>query len=512
MTIYHIDPTVSGPGAGSEIDPYKSYVSVPPLSPGDKVLQKRGTTFAGSVAVLWSGSAGSPVVFGAYGAGALPVIDARGAADASCIEMTGRDFVTVTGLRLVGASDYPGAGVRAVDCNSVVIDGNEISGTWYGVRAEVTGSAAKSGLTVTNNEITDTLDSWVLVIGSNVSGGTYSGITIDNNTMMRSGKTGVSIQTREPTDTVTPQFALYDVKIRRNTLDVTGAYGIFIKGVLATGNKFGRNIVSFNRVSRTGYGGLFDTHCIWLGGCQYFHVDRNIVSDTYSYSGNATGSGVGVYVDVFSASMGSSFVDVTRNHFYRCGQGGTTSSIGGAAVFVYRGADVNVVSNLGVGCRNGVVVQGAAATPYTIRVNIHGNTMAECDGSGSAGAQYMALAQAKLVDLRNNIGVGGKLGLYKQTSSGAVTSFSEQNNCFSGNATAPIGDGGGTATAPSFGTAMHASDTAADPLLSASYRPMAASPMLSAGVHVGYARDGDMRQRQNPPSIGAFEPAFMAKT
>lgn len=57
-----------------------------------------------------------------------------------------------------------------------------------------------------------------------------------------------------------------------------------------------------------------------------------------------------------------------------------------------------------------------------------------------------------------------------------------------------------------------ASSTDADaaevaPLLTTGYRPQAGSPLIGAGAHLGYLRDISGVQRQNPPSIGAFDAA-----
>jgi hypothetical protein len=42
-------------------------------------------------------------------------------------------------------------------------------------------------------------------------------------------------------------------------------------------------------------------------------------------------------------------------------------------------------------------------------------------------------------------------------------------------------------------------------ILDANGRPMIGSPLIAAGVHLGYSRDLDGRQRNNPPTIGAYE-------
>jgi hypothetical protein len=46
------------------------------LQPGDSVLFKRGDTFSGAMNISRSGSSSSPIIIGAYGSGAKPVITA----------------------------------------------------------------------------------------------------------------------------------------------------------------------------------------------------------------------------------------------------------------------------------------------------------------------------------------------------------------------------------------------------------------------------------------------------
>ncbi len=58
-------------------------------------------------------------------------------------------------------------------------------------------------------------------------------------------------------------------------------------------------------------------------------------------------------------------------------------------------------------------------------------------------------------------------------------------------------------------TATPTNVIAGAPLLSPTYRPMAGSPLLQAGTHLGYKRDVMGVQRPNPPSIGAFDVATM---
>ena len=53
-------------------------VSATTFRPGDAILLKRGTRCTGSLWPKGSGEPGKPIRLGAYGAGALPIIDAAG--------------------------------------------------------------------------------------------------------------------------------------------------------------------------------------------------------------------------------------------------------------------------------------------------------------------------------------------------------------------------------------------------------------------------------------------------
>ena len=61
------------------------------LNPGDTIFFKRGETFKGTIKLTRSGSAGSPIVFAAYGIGNKPII-------------TG--FTTVSGWVSIGSNRW----------------------------------------------------------------------------------------------------------------------------------------------------------------------------------------------------------------------------------------------------------------------------------------------------------------------------------------------------------------------------------------------------------------------
>lgn len=56
----------------------------------------------------------------------------------------------------------------------------------------------------------------------------------------------------------------------------------------------------------------------------------------------------------------------------------------------------------------------------------------------------------------------------------------------------------------------NAADIVGAQAVNSQYRPLPGSALLRAGSHVGYRRDLEGRQRQNPPSIGAYDGALFS--
>ncbi|NLA49733.1 MAG: hypothetical protein GX876_09760, partial [Bacteroidales bacterium] len=76
---YYVSPLGSDLNSGlSTSTPWKTIEKVnlvfPSLKPGDRILFKRGDTFHGTIKILKSGTAASPITLGAYGTGEKPVI------------------------------------------------------------------------------------------------------------------------------------------------------------------------------------------------------------------------------------------------------------------------------------------------------------------------------------------------------------------------------------------------------------------------------------------------------
>jgi hypothetical protein len=102
--------------------------------PGDEILLKRGETFSGKLYLSEIGSANNPIVVGAYGAGADPVVDAAGYL--AGIHLEDCQYVDVRDLEITGDG-------------GVTVDGSDPE-LRYGVYANVTWGQNADSITLTN--------------------------------------------------------------------------------------------------------------------------------------------------------------------------------------------------------------------------------------------------------------------------------------------------------------------------------------------------------------------------
>ncbi len=131
---YYVD-SASGSDANTGASPDQAWKTFAPvhraaLQPGDAVLLRRGGQWAGPLRLAASGGQGRPIVVGAYGEGAAPVIDGAGARSGCCVEIIG-DWVTVEYLSLRNA-DYAGVRVHE-DAEYAVVRACEIADAGIGV-------------------------------------------------------------------------------------------------------------------------------------------------------------------------------------------------------------------------------------------------------------------------------------------------------------------------------------------------------------------------------------------
>jgi hypothetical protein len=154
------------------------------------------------------------------------------------------------------------------------------------------------------------------------------------------------------------------------------------------------------------------------------------------------------------------------------------------AIYLHTGATGGVVeSNL---CLNNTI--GIQTANSDIGVIVRNNTVAGASLYGT----YIVDATA---NVQNNVFYNCAKGLAVK---GGATRGS---NAFYGNTTnfESAGSGG----------AIGSNNVTTDPQLTATYRPKSTSPLLGAGAHLGYRRDIEGKQRQNPPSIGAYDVATL---
>jgi hypothetical protein len=81
-----------------------AFVNEVKLLAGDRVLLKRGTVCKGVLAPQGSGVPGQPISIIAYGAGALPVVDADGGYVA--IRMNNQEYWTISQVAATGSTQY----------------------------------------------------------------------------------------------------------------------------------------------------------------------------------------------------------------------------------------------------------------------------------------------------------------------------------------------------------------------------------------------------------------------
>lgn len=92
---------------GNETSPFQtiSKLNSLSLSPGDKILFKKGDVFTGQIVVSYSGSIGSPIIYDSYGTGDLPILKAsngaNGVADPrSTIRIIGKEYLEFHNLQI----------------------------------------------------------------------------------------------------------------------------------------------------------------------------------------------------------------------------------------------------------------------------------------------------------------------------------------------------------------------------------------------------------------------------
>jgi len=101
VTTYFVDQ-VNGNDSNSGLSTTAAWktlakVNSATFKPGNQILLNRGNTWAETLTLPSSGKAGAPIVFGAYGSGALPLIDG-GNVRSQCVSGNAQSYITLQDL------------------------------------------------------------------------------------------------------------------------------------------------------------------------------------------------------------------------------------------------------------------------------------------------------------------------------------------------------------------------------------------------------------------------------
>jgi len=129
-TTYYIDPAGNdGNNGTSPATPWQtiSKVNAQTFLPGDQLLFKAGGTWAGNIALLGSGSAGSPIIVDMYGTGNKPVINGGGLVNGSItLLLNNQSYWEINNLEITNTITtglhYAVTGIKVNNSNSTVVN------------------------------------------------------------------------------------------------------------------------------------------------------------------------------------------------------------------------------------------------------------------------------------------------------------------------------------------------------------------------------------------------------
>lgn len=244
---YYVDAVAgSDSNSGTAVDAaLKSLAAVEALKlqPGDKVLFARGSTFTDQLDIKYSGLAGSPITFGAYGEGDNPVITgaARG------IHGSKTNWITIEDLTI---TETTGNAIYAGQASNWVIDDVTIYNAPGGNATGGISFQAGSNLTVTDTAIDRVRSDGIWVDGvsgvvlqgnriGTVFGGESDNIQVVNSSrvMIRDNELAIGEESDSTKGNLVVNTSL-GVTVAENTM-VGGGYGASINSndVAITGNE-----------------------------------------------------------------------------------------------------------------------------------------------------------------------------------------------------------------------------------------------------------------------------------
>ncbi len=131
---YYVDAN-SGNDANSGTSTNSAWSSISKVnsksfSPGDNILFLRGCNWIGTLNMNSSGTSSLPIVYGSYGSGVLPIIDANNAN--ACAIIQSKNYITIQYIKFQNAADAPGGTVRVTSGVGIIVQNCEVYLTTQG--------------------------------------------------------------------------------------------------------------------------------------------------------------------------------------------------------------------------------------------------------------------------------------------------------------------------------------------------------------------------------------------
>ena len=282
---YYVDCSAATNGAGTQASPWNSFATpnTTTFAPGDQLLFKRGSTCAGTLHPLGSGSAaGGSITIDAYGTGALPKITAGGATDA--VYLHNQQYWEIRNLEITNTGAVKGANARR---GVYIVLENFGAGNHFNVSNlnvhDVNGNTSKeadgsSGILFA--VIGTTTPSW------------FSDVVIDGNTVANVARSGINMSSswlcRPSIGCNNPAWTPWQgVIIRNNTVHDTDGDGIVAQ---MTQNA----VIEHNVVYNAALAPNMANAGIWAWDADGTIIQYNEVYGTKKLTGNNDGQGYDV--------------------------------------------------------------------------------------------------------------------------------------------------------------------------------------------------------------------------
>ena len=244
---YYVNPGAAWPGNGSYESPFTDWNGVS-FVPGNSYLQRSGTSIFGTIYLAVQGSSAEPVVVGAYGDGAAPIL-------AGQIILLNAAYCIVKDFEVRG-SQGPGVQLLA-GCHHIEVRNLVISSNMVGISVAADAGAANL---IANSRVYENDLSGIAVAGGQTGEGMES--VISGNTIYRNGMHGIQVQGNH--------YIVDGNEIHNNGLSgIPGTSGIHIYSP-AEGQAFGQfNIILNNLISHQHDPDGFDGNGIQLDHYSY---------------------------------------------------------------------------------------------------------------------------------------------------------------------------------------------------------------------------------------------------